>query len=185
MDSDAALNLMPQNYIEVEEKATSANQTYYSFECTNLDENALRDYTSRDFSYQDEIAPTNLLYKKFETSPERVWPMNGSTNRTFTGSEMNAEITSATNASSVDAGFCPEGYRVPNQLEMALMLYNAKSCLDDQYQICRTYWSLGVKGLNLRKNKDENFYVNGTNITVAAESNKTKSIRCVKDVRTE
>ena len=193
LDSDAALNLMPQNYIEVEEKATSANQTYYSFECTNLDENALRDYTSRDFSYQDETAPTNLLYKKFETSPERVWPMSSdNTNRIFSGSEMNAEITSATNASSVDAGFCPEGYRVPNQLEMALMLYNAKSCLDDQNQICRTYWSLGTKGLNLRKNNNENFSVNSRhNITVsmsgkdANADNWTKSIRCVKDVRTE
>lgn len=187
IDENAPLSEEPQNYVEIQTLSTGG-QTYYSFECTNLDNAALRDYTSRELSYLPEDSPANLLYKKFETSPERIWPKDASGNNLkFTTAQMNANITNAANGSSVDAGYCPEGYRVPNQVELAMLTLNGGLGLDSsQNTPCRTYWSLGVKGLNIIGDARECFTTEygKMNITVDAKL-VTSSVRCVRDVRVE
>lgn len=189
IDEDAPLSELPQNYVEIQ-TLTTGGQEYYSFECTNLDKAALRDYTSRELSYLSEDSPANLLYKKFETSPERIWPKNAAgENISVTTAKMNDDITKATNGSSVDAGYCPEGYRLPNQVELAMMALNGGLGLDsNQNAPCRTYWSLGIKGLNIIKDgKNRECFTmeyNKKNITADATL-RTSSARCVRDVRVE
>lgn len=185
MDADAPIKDEPQNYVEVK-KQTSTEGSYYSITCTHLNESALRDYTSRELSYQNEWAPTNLLYKRFETSPTMLTlsaEVKGLDN-------LNDQITAAANGSSVSLGLCPEGYRLPSQLELAVMLNSGvldSSTYDSWNLPTRTYYSLGPHEYNVDDSHKQGFWVTGASKMTVGNANTTSfgTARCVKDVRVE
>ena len=73
---------------------------------------------------------------------------------------------------------CPEGWRVPNQLEIAMAYHYAAQT---QGTFCRTYFSFGPWGSNKESSK-YGFEVSG-NINVAHQTRDT--YRCVRDVRVD
>ena len=84
-------------------------------------------------------------------------------------------------------GYCPEGYRIPNQMELAIMNYYMDLGSNNLYS--RTYWSFGPYSGNYgstgKRNKanDIGFIrLKNKNLTVDA-SNTTQYARCVKDIR--
>ena len=181
-DADADLKETPQNFIEHEERidAVSGNK-YHVFTCTHLNYASLRDYNSGELTYGDERSPQNQLYKKFETCP---------TTKTFSSTtfkSFNDKIESS-NKSSVQAGYCPEGYRVPSQIELTMMqLYNAGVGFD---QCTRTYWSFGLDSSNTaatsNKHGDSKYgftLLSNGNMTI--ENQSSTSVRCVRDIRVE
>lgn len=187
-DKDAPLKETPQNFIEHEEKKDSEGREYHVFTCTHLNFASLRDYNSGELTYGDERSPQNQLYKKFETSP---------TTKTFTAvnfHDFNQKIED-NNKSSVLAGYCPEGYRVPSQIEMTMMkLYDADVPTGGSNNHTRTYWSFGPLSNNpaatLKKYKknDGTFKYGFTlsyigNMTV--EGDNATSVRCVRDIRVD
>lgn len=101
--------------MEVTGKGTADD--HYVVKCTNLNHAALRYYTSRDLAYSSNDSETNRLYKVFEIYHENT-PASGISGRNFvTHNEAISKV------GSVVAGYCPEGYRVPNQLELAVMKF--------------------------------------------------------------
>lgn len=174
IDSNAPINEAPADFLTKTE-----NNGSVTFEATHLNAAALRDYTSTDLPYADEWSSSNRLYKRFEVAPTYT---NFSSNIPF--AKFQADIDAR---GSYLSGYCPEGYRIPNQMELAMMNYYMD--LGDYNLYSRTYWSFGPYSGNYgptgKRNKanDIGFIrIKNKNITVDA-SNTTQYARCVKDIR--
>ncbi len=176
IDSNAPINEAPADFLT---KTPNADGSV-TFEATHLNAAALRDYTSTDLPYADEWSSANRLYKRFEVAPDYT--------------DFSSPIGFAKFQADIDArgsylsGYCPEGYRIPNQMELAMMNYYMDDLSYNLYS--RTYWSFGPYSGNYgstgKRNKanDIGFLrLSGSgNLTVDA-SNTTQYARCVKDIR--
>lgn len=177
VDSDADINKAPADFLTKTENADGS----VTFEATHLNAAALRDYTSTDLPYADEWSSANRLYKRFEVAPKIT--------------DFSTDIPFATFQEDIDArgsylsGYCPEGYRIPNQMELAIMNYYMDLGSNNLYS--RTYWSFGPYSGNYGPTGKRNqandigfIRLKNKNLTVdASNSNRTKYARCVKDIR--
>lgn len=174
MANDAPINKTPDDYIQYSKNADGS----YTFECTHINESALRYYSSRELDYDDERATANCLYKKFETAPaDQSW-----TSGAISFKALNDEVSKY--GSSVYAGYCPDGYRLPSQTELAVMRYYME--LTGTYP-SRTFWSFGVEALGGSGKDGGNKYgfcTHAGNITLWANATFSTA-RCVRDVRVE
>lgn len=172
--NDAPINKTPDDYIQYSKNADGS----YTFECTHINESALRYYSSRELDYEDERATANCLYKKFETAPaDQSWTSGAVSFKT-----LNDEVSKY--GSSVYAGYCPDGYRLPSQTELAVMRYYMN--LTGTYP-SRTFWSFGVEALGDSGKDGGNKYgfcTHAGNITLWAAATFSTA-RCVRDVRVE
>ena len=177
------INETPQSLMEVTGKGTADD--HYVVKCTNLNHAALRYYTSRDLAYSSNDSETNRLYKVFEIYHENT-PASGISGRNFvTHNEAISKV------GSVVAGYCPEGYRVPNQLELAVMKFfvGTKGGNDvGNKTFSRTYWNLGTVAKSLgeitnSKSNTKTGFVYQYNITLS--ENKATKARCVRDIRVD
>ena len=174
--NDAPIYEKPDDYIQASKNADGS----YTFECTHINESALRYYTSRELDYEDERATANCLYKKFETAPaDQTW-----TSGEVSFKALNDEVSKY--GSSVYAGYCPDGYRLPSQTELAVMRYYMK--LTGRYP-SRTFWSFGVEAKVWGDSGKDGgnkygFCADGGNIALSAHATFYKA-RCVRDVRVE
>ncbi len=172
--NDAPINKTPDDYIQYSKNADGS----YTFECTHINESALRYYSSRELDYEDERATANCLYKKFETAPaDQRWTSGAVSFKT-----LNDEVSKY--GSSVYAGYCPDGYRLPSQTELAVMRYYMN--LTGTYP-SRTFWSFGVEALGGSGKDGGNKYgfcTHAGNITLWAAATFSTA-RCVRDVRVE
>lgn len=174
IDSNAPIKEAPADFLTKTENADGS----VTFEATHLNAAALRDYTSTDLPYADEWSSANRLYKRFEVAPDYT--------------DFSSPIGFAKFQADIDArgsylsGYCPEGYRIPNQMELAMMNYY----MDLSHKLySRTYWSFGPYSGNYGpkgKRNDANdigfLRVDSGNLTVDV-SNTTQYARCVKDIR--
>lgn len=174
MANDAPINEKPDDYIQYSKNADGS----YTFECTHINESALRYYSSRELDYEDERATANCLYKKFETAPaDQSWTSGAVLFKT-----LNDEVSKY--GSSVYAGYCPDGYRLPSQTELAVMRYYMN--LTGKYP-SRTFWSFGVEALGGSGKDGGNKYgfcISDKNISLDAAATFSTA-RCVRDVRVE
>ena len=176
--NDAPINKTPDDYIQASKNADGS----YTFECTHINESALRYYTSRELDYEDERATANSLYKKFETAPaDQTWRSGE-----VSFKALNDEVSKY--GSSVYAGYCPDGYRLPSQTELAVIRYYT-DLVSTGYYPSRTFWSFGADPLAWGdKGKDGGnkygFCADGGNIALSAHATFYKA-RCVRDVRVE
>lgn len=174
IDSDAPINEAPDDFLTKTENADGS----VTFEATHLNAAALRDYTSTDLPYADEWSSANRLYKRFEVAPEYT--------------DFSSTIPFTTFQADIDArgsylsGYCPEGYRIPNQMELAMMNYYM-GLTHDLYS--RTYWSFGpYTGKYGPGGKSDNannigfMRISNGNLTVDTGTT-TRYARCVKDIR--
>ena len=175
IDSNADINKAPADFLT----KTENNDGSVTFEATHLNAAALRDYTSTDLPYADEWSSANRLYKRFEVAP------------TYT--DFSSNIPFATFHADIDArgsylsGYCPEGYRIPNQMELAMMNYYMNLGSYNLYS--RTYWSFGPYtgnyGPDGKSGKENNIgfmRISNGNLTVDTGT-QTQYARCVKDIR--
>ena len=175
VDSDADINKAPADFLTKTENADGS----VTFEATHLNAAALRDYTSTDLPYADEWSSANRLYKRFEVAP------------TYT--DFSSAIDFATFQADIDArgsylsGYCPEGYRIPNQMELAMINYYMG--LGNYNLYSRTYWSFGPytgkygdTGKSGNANNIGFMRIYNGNLTVDTGT-ETRYARCVKDIR--
>ena len=177
IDSDADINVAPDDFLTKTENADGS----VTFEATHLNAAALRDYTSTDLPYADEWSSSNRLYKRFEVAPAYT--------------DFSSTIGFATFQADIDArgsylsGYCPEGYRIPNQMELAMMNYHMDDLSYNLYS--RTYWSFGPYSGNYgpygksgKEYKIGFMRISNGNLTVDnSNNNRTQYARCVKDIR--
>jgi hypothetical protein len=139
----------------------------YRFDLSNINDKSVRYYTSHELIPNDENGESSRTYYGFETS---------SSFQSYNGSYTDLK-RSLENGDSP----CPDGYRVPNVREAALLsLYCPSQWWNGNIIYSCSYYSHGSLGGDL-------YYDNGT--TTWAFQNKyvtmsgaPKSIRCVKDI---
>ena len=184
-DESYGLDVEPQNYISV---TTSADGKIY--DAANLNTTATRYYTSKELPLHSEIDPENQVYKKFEmlsatqsmtnTAPwSTYWQTVGSKpGLLFKDFNTVAEDYIATGKS-----LCPDGYRIPNQVEMAVAYYFGNQT-DDTF--CRTYFSFGPAEPYGGSGKESNKYGFKVRGNINVGNNETiNTYRCVRDIRVD
>ena len=170
----------PQDYIEYETEG-SGDDVVYTFKATHLEEAALRYYTSRELDYHSHTSDINRLYKRFEVLPtSKATTM--STALTF--KNTNDNVNTAINAGNNNP-YCPEGYRLPNQMELAVMAYydviNSSTNM-----VSRTFWAYGTDrtdGIAAKESKYGYIYAGG-NLSLESSA-KNFVCRCVRDIRVD
>ena len=196
-DSDAApLTAVPQDYVQVNKAGDGGNDASPVFNLEFLNEKSVRYPSSIDLVYSDELSVQNRLYWKFEATS-----VDSPTYGAITFADMQAELDRSLGTNR----FCPAGYRLPNQRELALMhLYCASSFWDGAGQsYSRTYYSYGGAGSNPKPTEseennpydgdEEQFKVgwarDGSNIYMENSTNnanqRSTQTRCVKDMLVE
>lgn len=170
----------PQDYVSVEADPTDPGS--YIFNNTFINDNSLRYYSSKELPFADERSVENRLYKTFKTAPGIKTGPSG----VFMDFNVNVDNAVATNQ---EHPYCPEGYRVPNQREMAMMRYYTSSIISNGY-MTRTKWYFGQEGdgiLNYQwteRRKKYGFCVSSNNISLQYDE-KGNTTRCVKDIRVD
>lgn len=178
--SDETYNLtkMPQDYITVEEDASEPGS--YIFTCTHLNDNSLRYFSSSELPLADNRSVENRLYKKFKSAPEVVTYGSNVNFITF-----NNNVNSAISDNQKNP-YCPDGYRVPNQRELAIMNFYVPSLIESSY-MSRTLWYFGPNGghpQDISWTEDRAKY--GFTIydgNVSLQNQTLNTTRCVKDIR--
>lgn len=180
MDAGHNLDKMPQDYVQKSYNSATGG-TVYSLSFVN--KASLRDYSSMELPLHFENERENYLYEKFETAP---------TTKTYDSKQFNKfnqNITDAISAGDQNP-YCPEGYRTPNQREVAIMGYNKLLSNEttekdlDTYIMTRTAWSFGALApASVQKNSKYGFSYVGT-ITLGTDI-YASTTRCVRDVRVD
>jgi hypothetical protein len=192
-----SLTEVGQDYISVEVDPDEAGS--YIFTNIFINNEALRYYSSGELPVTDERAVENRLYKKFKTAPTVKY----GTSALFWGFNQNIDNALARNE---DHPYCPEGYRAPNQRELAMMRYYTPNIITSLVTssrgiLSRTKWYFGVKGDGTPANAvyDKYHYTEGTSNTrtgfcIATWGDKNLSLgdsvygettRCVRDIRVD
>ena len=182
MDADHSLEVIPQDYVQKEQNPDNG-ATVYNLSFVN--KASLRDYSSIELPLHLENEKENYLYKKFEVATEFVL----SESHKF--QDFNEAITTAISKGETNP-YCPEGYRTPNQREMAIMAYNKLydgttefNYYNGSFQnmMSRTAFSFGYYGSKTVKDKFGYGYY--SNIITLDRSMEASTTRCVKDIRVD
>ncbi len=170
-DESYSLSVTPQNYITTEVTSDGVG----TYDASNLNSKALRYYTSKELPFHSERDIENQLYKKFEMSSET---------QTCEGANFATFNTNLDNAIAEGTSLCPEGYRIPNQLELAVAVYYGGMTTQS---FSRTFYSFGELGTLNKHETKYGFSVqtegSATNVNVSNKSLTT--YRCVRDVRVD
>lgn len=115
----------------------------YRFDLSNINDKSVRYYTSRELEMGDEKAETSKVYYGFETGPKVKYP---TTNKG--GNNNNNNFAAVKEALEAGVNISPEGYRIPNVREGALMsLYCDQNWWNQiGYVMVNTWYSNGDYG---------------------------------------
>lgn len=162
------------------------SNVYYEFDCSRINEKSLRYYTNRELVMHDEHGEQACLYKKFQAAPVKDAP----TFAEIACNKMNENIDKNIEANP----YCPPGYRLCNIREASVLrdfIPSSDKGFHISYNFTRTYWSYGVLGdlYDTRRTGTDmsKSYAFGTSpqkvLMTELDKQKTKSIRCVKDIK--
>lgn len=172
-----SLDKQPEDYISYETETDGG----YIFTATHLNKEALRYYSSGELISSNERATENRLYKKFAVYKENTGSVSNQTWLNF-----NNTIDEAIDNKSADPNpFCPDGYRAPNQIELAIMRYYLSGTGTMKNILSRTFYSFGSLG-NPVKNSNYGFRLVSTgNVSITDENSVNVGTRCVRDIRVD
>ncbi len=170
-DESYGLDKTPQNYI-----TTTTTSDGVIYDAANLNTAATRYYTSKELPFHSETDIENMVYRKFEMHSE-LHSLSSSVY--FQGFNDTVEEAIAKGNS-----LCPDGYRIPNQVELAVGVY-----FGDQtsYAFSRTYFSFGPIGTKdvKEENKTKYGFQCQGNINVDHDNGLFATYRCVRDIRVD
>lgn len=139
----------------------------YYFDLSNVNEKSKRFYTSRDLEPANEFSEMSRVYDGFETGKVVTFSSDQY-------SDLKASIEG-------NIQVCPDGYRVPNVREGALMSLNCDAgnwWSDARLYMVSTVYSNGNLGNNKDTNNKGSWVFNQGYMTV---NETTNAIRCVRD----
>ncbi len=162
LSSVADLNAnIPESMILVE----SFESGIYRFDLSNTNAKSIRFYTTHELIPNDEYGESSRTYYGFETDDEFI--------------SYTAGYESLRNQLEKGESLCPEGYRVPNVREAALMsLFCSNSWWNGKTILSSSYYSHGIYGTNYDTGTVTWFFQSNY-VTV---SSSAESLRCVRDV---
>lgn len=170
-DNTYPLNENPQNHIRMD----VTEDGNYLFSADYIDEMAIRYYTSGELAFADETSVENRVYRKFEAYKDV----------SYMDSKAVFSVYNANISRYVSQGrqnpYCPDGYRTPNQMEVAIMKYYLPS--DNYTSMSRTYWSMGPLGANHSGAEGKYGFIQNADRNVTVNNQYIDGVRCVRDVR--
>ena len=175
-----AITVEPQDYITLSEDSSEPGS--YIFDATFINNGALRYYSSKELPFHNEREVENRLYKTFKTAPA---VKAGASGRFMA---FNENVNNAI-AQNQEHPYCPEGYRVPNQREMAMMDNYTPDIVGDGY-MTRTKWFFGQAGEVIlptawtEGREKYGFCINSGDVSLQFDKTGTTT-RCVKDIRVD
>ena len=115
----------------------------YQFDLSNINDKSVRYYTSRELEMGDEKAETSKIYYGFETGPKTNYPTTDKG-----GYNNNNNFMAMKEALEAGVNISPDGYRIPNVREGALMsLYCDQNWWNQTgYVMVNTWYSNGDFG---------------------------------------
>ena len=182
--SSAPLATVPDLYYTVETSGTG-DDAFYTFQFNRLDPKALRPYTSEELPYHDEQSTHNRVYLRMITQ-------SINDNIPIATSVQLKDINQTVSTSGTNP-YCPAGYRIPNQVELALM--TAAIPNRDTYFpttvpeaggasrfVSRTYYSKGYFGSRVTSEANKVGWVWGAKKLNCSDYNGDHLMtRCVRD----
>lgn len=135
---------------------TVTTTSVYRFDLSNMNRKSIRFYTTKELEMSDEYSEMARPYLGFETGPMAE--------STYTHDELETMLQSGESP-------CPDGYRVPNMRELAMMSEYIPSGWWSGYIYCSNYYSIEPQ---------KYWMANGERTTLAPSGN---TIRCVRDIR--
>ena len=186
--SYAPFNRLPDKYFTVD-TIGSGSSAYYKYYFNRLDPKALRPYASGELPYHDEHSSHNRVYLTMTTQ-------SADQDITIPADVRHDEVNQIVSDAGVNP-YCPPGYRIPNQVELALMTMtvNRSVFLVSPHPVhnvasryfCRTYYSKGWFGDQTPSEASKVGWVfgGGRNINCSPRHDKNGDglmARCVKDI---
>jgi hypothetical protein len=181
------------------EHPTDANFNTYILRFQRLDPRSLREYTDKELPFHDEKSSSNRIYLELHMqSPasrttETPDYADAGSNKIFSG-ETGKIDTGTINETITNEGYnkyCPAGYRLPNQTELAIMtLVLPQTYWNNALRVpCRTYFSYGYYAAAGKQKTTEQYKLGWTyasNLHLPDRKNgpnthETTRIRCVRD----
>lgn len=186
--SDLSEDNIPVDIVQVTDYDTDAaptsSTTRVLFDLTFLDSGSHRYYIGenqgvvQDLVFNDEHSLENCVYERFVVA---VGDVNTKTFDSINFATFNDTITT-----SGSSEFCPDGYRIPNQRELALMDMYIKDYMGSGFY-CRTYYSFGYYGVDgIQKATEASKYgykKSDANIHMIKGGDTATQARCVRDLQ--
>ena len=193
----ADVNSLPVSIvIPTASTATIGANTVYTYDCRNVNEKSLRYFSSVELEPENEFGQSSRLWKRFQTGPfVDISQVTGST------SDLGINYNFIYHTLLAGHSPCPEGYRVPNIREAAvMMIFSEKTWWNSCQTTLVSSWiycgaatgnyTVGGNGKdyastgNANELKKVSWNVKGRagNITIGSGS---QYIRCVRDLPEE
>lgn len=139
----------------------------YRFDLSNINENSIRFYTTHELIPSNEYGESSRTYYGFETDDEFI-------SYTEDYTTLKEDLESGISP-------CPEGYRVPNVREAALMsLFCSSDWWNNHTILSCSYYSHGSLGGELYYDEGTTtWFFQNKYVTI---SNNANSLRCVRDI---
>ena len=197
----------PDEYYTVEEVVdpehpSDHNYSTYTIQFRRLDPRSLREYTDKELPFHNEKSPNNRVYLELHTqsraSRATDTPTYADNAAIFDAADAKYEGIKGLDMGDIneditDEGtnkYCPAGYRLPNQTELAIMTLALPSTYwNSAYRVpSRTYFSHGFYAAPGEQKTGEEVklgWVYTTNILIPDRATPTRQssrkIRCVAD----
>lgn len=139
------------------------SSSVYRFDLRNVNAVSKRFYTTRDLEPADEFSEMARVYEGFETG-ELI--------------DYSSNYVALKNAIEANEQICPDGYRVPNVREAAIMSLN---CADGWWEGRLVLVSTWYSNASKDSNNAGSWMARYNLMTVGINEDSTKGIRCVKD----
>ena len=203
--SNAPLSQTPDPYYTVEENVdpehpSNHNYSTYTIRFQRLDPRSLREYTDKELPFHNEKSSNNRVYLELHVQS----PMSRSETPDYADdAAIFTAYNSETGITGLDMGdineaitnegynkFCPAGYRLPNQTELAIMTLTLPSSYwNHAFRTpSRTYFSHGYYAPQADQKPGEGIklgWVYTSNILLPNRESPTRQhsskIRCVRD----
>lgn len=183
------LSEIPDDYIEV--KATGEYASSPQITCVRINPQALRAQQNTELVFGDENGEQARLSKRFYIAPN-VLSLPSVSGYNLGHAYLNHNQWVEDVGSSVDTKHCPEGYRIPNLLEMTIMFnYDEINSFVSNKYFCRNYYSFGMMGEFAKDYEDHkvgwivrkgNYGGNSDAIAlIDTGDNSVNGVRCVRD----
>ena len=154
----------------------------YTVRFSRLNPKSIREYTSDDLPYHEEMSYHNRVYLELNLqAPDNQKVTDGTLGKNQ--QTLNNDITS-----TGYNNYCPPGYRLPNMTELLMMstlipsdYWGASSTLFP----CRSYYSRGIIGSNKTTTEKDKigwqYNHSADRVHMANNGAEMNSIRCVRD----
>lgn len=136
--TSADLSELPDDYIAIDEGNLSIT-------CVRLNSKVLRAQQDQELVFSDEYSEQCRLPKRFYIAPSQVGSLPSVSGYNLGHEVLNRNQQIEDAGSSVETGYCPEGYRIPNLRELTMMANYFPDYVNSG-AFCRTFYSLGILG---------------------------------------